>query len=50
MIAPDQPARSFAAAGRFLIAYAFWLLVMLTVVVAIWVSSSGLSTFRYAGF
>jgi hypothetical protein len=34
----------------FILAYLFWLAVLIVVCVAIWLSSSALSSFRYAGF
>lgn len=34
----------------FVIAYAFWLIVLSSIAVTVWLSSSELSAFRYAGF
>ena len=39
-----HPRRDFA------IAYAFWVIVFASIAISIWLSSSGLSAFRYAGF
>ncbi|GJM39560.1 MAG: hypothetical protein R8F63_19205 [Acidimicrobiales bacterium] len=41
---PAHPRRDFA------IAYAFWVIVFLSIAVSIWLTSSELSAFRYAGF
>ena len=41
---PRHPRRDFA------IAYVFWVAVFASIVVSIWLSSSELSAFRYAGF
>ena len=44
---PDpQPVRR----RDFAVAYAFWLVVLSSIAVMVWLSSSELSAFRYAGF
>lgn len=35
---------------NFALAYAFWVVVLGSIAVMVWLSSSELSTFRYAGF
>jgi hypothetical protein len=52
MSAPESP----EAGGRthprrdFMVAYLFWVVVFASIAVSIWLSSSELSAFRYAGF
>ena len=41
-----QPARR----RDFALAYTFWLVVLSSIAIAVWLSSSELSAFRYAGF
>ena len=44
--AEPQPARR----RDFALAYVFWLVVLSSIAVMVWLSSSELSAFRYAGF
>jgi hypothetical protein len=39
-----------ASRWQFAVAYLFWLGVFVSIIAAVWLSSSELSTFRYAGF
>ncbi|MEZ5245852.1 MAG: hypothetical protein R2707_12200 [Acidimicrobiales bacterium] len=52
MTDPESPEHESRAHPRrdFLIAYVFWVVVFLSIAVSIWLSSSELSAFRYAGF
>lgn len=49
---PEAPESEQAAHPRrdFAIAYVFWVVVFVSIAVSIWLSSSELSAFRYAGF
>ena len=52
MSAPESPEPDDRTHPRrdFVIAYVFWVVVFASIAVSIWLSSSELSAFRYAGF
>lgn len=45
-----DPEKSSHPRRDFAIAYVFWTIVFLSIAVSVWLSSSELSAFRYAGF
>lgn len=48
--APSDGLQTGQPRRRFAFAYMAWVVILTGVVIAIWLSSSGLSAFRYAGF